>query len=73
MLARRSGNTWYVAGINGTDEAKTINLQALALQTSRFKLFADDKEGNWSISSVNELPSSINCLPRGGFVIVGNK
>ncbi|MBR4897751.1 MAG: glycoside hydrolase family 97 protein [Prevotella sp.] len=73
VLARRSGNTWYVAGINGTDEAKTINLQALALQTSRSKLFADDKEGNWSIISVKDLPSSIKCLPRGGFVIVGNK
>ena len=73
VLARRCGNTWYVAGINGTDEAKTINLQTSALQLSHAKLFADDKEGNWSISSAKDLPSSINCLPRGGFVIVGNK
>ena len=75
VLARRSGNTWYVAGINGTDEATTLNLpnitSSLSLQpSSPITVFADKGEQDWSISTMKELPESVTLLPRGGFLWV---
>lgn len=70
VIARRTGNTWYVAGINGTDEAKTIpvNLNRIVNQFSKAQLFLD---GNmWDIKTVTTLPTEVKCQPRGGFVIV---
>lgn len=70
VIARRNGNTWYVAGINGTDEAKTIpvNLNRIVDQFSKAQLFLD---GNmWDIKTVTTLPTEVKCQPRGGFVFV---
>ena len=70
VIARRTDNTWYVAGINGTDEAKTIpiNLNRIVDQFSKAQLFLD---GNmWDIKTVTTLPTEVKCQPRGGFVIV---
>ncbi len=75
VLARRSGDTWYVAGINGSDEAKTLdcNLSFIKGKKKNVRLFADDASGKWQISNVGKLPSKIDCQPRGGFVIVVNR
>jgi hypothetical protein len=80
VLARRSGNTWYVAGINGTNEARTlatdlsfINGADHCVQTfadadpSQYQL-AGDKD--WFISCGNQIPRTMTCQPRGGFVLV---
>ena len=75
VLARRSGDTWYVAGINGSDEAKTLdcNLSFIKGKKKNVRLFADDASGKWQISNIGKLPSKIDCQPRGGFVIVVNR
>lgn len=76
VLARRSGTTWYVAGINGEDAQKNIVL-ALPFVTGaayRASFFADGKsageintrEFNWKKGS----PVEISMLPKGGFVLV---
>jgi hypothetical protein len=85
VLARRSGSTWYVAGINGTDEPKalTVPLGFIKGKKHEATLFADgdivsNKEtatltttdSPWAISTVSKLPTVIPCKPRGGFVIV---
>jgi hypothetical protein len=64
-----------VAGINGTDEAITLNLpnltSSLSLQpSSHITVFADKGEQDWSISTMKELPESVALLPRGGFLWV---
>jgi hypothetical protein len=70
VMARRSGNTWYVAGINGTDETKTIpvDLSRIAGQFGKAQLFLDGDK--WDIQTVSSLPSEVKCQPRGGFVFV---
>ena len=73
VLARRSGSTWYIAGINGRDEAQTLDLPLAAIlrQQSikpRLTLFADGTP--WSISHPEIIPTAIDCQPRGGFVMV---
>ena len=73
VIARRSGKTWYIAGINGTDNNKTIELDLAFIQRARtISLFADSgtADSPWRISKINALPKSIDCLPRGGFILV---
>ena len=76
VLARRSGNTWYVAGINGTDEEQTISipLKGIVKKAKNIYLFADsnDKNNPWNITTERRLPSAVTCQPRGGFVLVIN-
>ncbi len=77
VMARRKGDVWYVAGINGTDEPRTLafSLDALDVEGGKsiswFKDTADGKgfvteEGQVEAGSAN----TVDCLPRGGFVAV---
>ena len=71
VLARRSGNTWYVAGINGTDGTKTLSVPLPFIKKVReATLFADsgNKEQPWSIETIQKLPATVTCQPRGGFI-----
>jgi hypothetical protein len=76
VLARRSGETWYVAGINGTDESKTIpcDLSEIIKGERTVTSFLDsgNAEEPWNISTetMTSLPTSFDCQPRGGFVMV---
>ena len=77
VLARRSGDTWYVAGINGTDESKTIpadleDIIGSGEKTVTSFLDSGDSSAPWSISTqtMETLPASFDCQPRGGFVMV---
>ncbi len=74
VLARRSGKTWHIAGINGTDQEKAIDLNAgfIGSDIQNITLFADNSkaESKWAITSVNQIPEKITCLPRGGFIFV---
>ena len=72
VMARRKGNTWYVAAINGKDEARDIALPSLFEKAvpGSVTFFADDASGEWSITSPSSLPVSVHCQPRGGFVAV---
>ena len=76
VLARRSGKTWYIAGINGTDQEKVIDINTgfIGTQFSHITLFADnsESESKWAITSVNQIPEKIICQPRGGFIFVIN-
>jgi hypothetical protein len=74
VLARRKGATWYVAGINGRDEAQTLEvpLAFLAGIPYRATVFADSGQADapWDIRTATSLPTSVTCQPRGGFVWV---
>jgi hypothetical protein len=67
-MARRSGTTWYVAGINGRDEEQTLTIGASGLPKGHVTVFADGEP--WQISTTDRLPDSMKCKPRGGFVMV---
>lgn len=78
VMARRKGNVWYIGGLNGLDEARSLSLDWSFLSQGELKaqLFEDsgDKENPWHISSIDgsaeSLPTQLDCQPRGGFVIV---
>ena len=72
VLARRSGNTWYVAGINGTDNEKTLSVP-LDFVKGKYTvtMFADSgsKDEPWRIETIQKLPATVTCQPRGGFIL----
>ena len=73
VLARRSGMTWYVAGINGTDSEQTLRVPLdFISQLQSATIFADsgNKEQPWRIDTVRTLPATVVCQPRGGFLFV---
>lgn len=79
-MARRKGDVWYIAGINGTNEPRTLcfSLKDLSVAGKKITLFedgTDDRsfaiEENLPLSE-DEMNLEIKCLPRGGFVAVIN-
>ena len=72
VMARRSGKIWYVAGINGTDEEKTlpVYLSFLKRTHGNIVLFGDKGERSFSVSLLEDYPTQMICRPRGGFVLV---
>ena len=73
VLARRSGDIWYIAGINGSDEEKELALPLDDILKTPFKAtaFLDAGERAWQIlPEVSQLPTTVTCLPRGGFVYI---
>ena len=77
VIARRSGNTWYVAGINGTDNSRTIDfsLDRLGVKKSSVLKVTDastQKEFNINTDALNPGTQSVKCEARGGFLFVIN-
>ena len=83
VMARRSGSTWYVTGINGKDIAQTLSFDTSILPKGRYTLFTDkpgykgelpaNNPEPWIIKTwKGKAPSKMTCQPRGGFVYVVN-
>lgn len=78
VMARRKGDVWFVGGLNGLDEARSLNLDWSFLPQGQLsgQLFEDsgDMANPWRISSIDcpaeSLPTQLDCQPRGGFVLV---
>lgn len=76
VVARRAGNTWYVAGINGENTSKTLSLDVSFLKNKKGFLIASGKgDENPSFSTQNiSIPStgniSITLNGNDGFVMV---
>ena len=72
VMARRKGDRWYIAGINGTDSARDITLdlsQMPGIPSMKSTLIADGADG-WKIVKTDRVPDNISLLPRGGFVLL---
>jgi alpha-glucosidase len=75
VLARRRGNKWYVAGINGENVSKTLSFQIPFLRAPKSKavLFSDGdhaRDINYSELNYQKGKSiTIQLLPKGGFVM----
>ena len=83
VIARRYGNKWYVAGINGKDAPQTLSFDTSFLPKGKYTLFTDkpgykgelpaNNPSPWRIKKgKGKAPSKVTCLPRGGFVYVIN-
>lgn len=80
VIARRKGDVWYIGGLNGTNEARTLHFNPGVLTgSSKTMTLIKDGADERSFSIDNNVqigdgkqPISIDCLPRGGFVAVIN-
>lgn len=76
LMARRKGERWYIAAINGSDTPMTLNNPNYsrlkpAATAGRILMLADGGEPNsWDISSLPEFPQTITMKPRGGVVMI---
>lgn len=74
VMARRKGDRWYIAGINGLDSPRRLNLDVsrLGLSGGKMRLFTDGADPHsFDISDgLDAKDMEIECLPRGGFVAV---
>lgn len=74
VIARRSGNRWYIAGINGNTTEKKISLDFTSFKKSKATLFTDDvKGGLFSTTVINtatQKKTDITMNGNGGFVVV---
>lgn len=74
VIARQKGNLWYIGGINGADEPKTlaVTFGFLGDRTHQLTLIkdgADDKSFKTETVTVKKGQTiQVECLPRGGFV-----
>ena len=72
IMARRKGDIWYIAGINGTNDGKTLtaDLATLGINgTATINLFTDASDGKGIVAQpADGTRLSVPCLPRGGFV-----
>ena len=74
VIARRSGNRWFIAGINGTSEPLEVKPDFSRIEyDGRVTLFTDraDVPGKgFDIKTDASLPESLAIPARGGFVMV---
>jgi hypothetical protein len=74
VVARRHGDTWYIAGVNGEMEAKKLTLDLPMLSKQTVTMYNDKKDGTpfhetVKVSKKGQL--TITLQPNGGFVLVG--
>lgn len=74
VLARKSGDTWYVAGINGEDKEKSISFELPFLEKSTTGMLITDCEDKRSFEMQKVALSAkeklhVKLMANGGFVI----
>jgi hypothetical protein len=74
VIARRSGNRWYIAGINGDNNEKTINLDVTSFKKSHVTLFTDGAGSELFSKAIIDAARQKKCdltlKANGGFVMV---
>lgn len=72
VIARRSANKWYIAGINGDAAAKTIELNLSSFSKKKAILITEGEGGQlFTEKQINtKKPQTITMPAAGGFVIV---
>ncbi len=73
VIARRHGDTWYIAGVNATDDVMTLELNLpMVGRGDTYRLYSDDKNRQPVLTqpTVKKTPVKVSMQPKGGFVIV---
>ena len=74
VIARRSGNRWYIAGINGEKNEKKVSLDLTSFRKTKATLFTDGASGELLSKAISntatQKKSDIMLKPNSGFVIV---
>ena len=75
VLARKNGDTWYVAATNATKEVLNLKVKLPMLAGKDIALYADDKKANAQLinKKINEKGEiKLKVIPNGANIIVGH-
>ncbi|WDF57294.1 glycoside hydrolase family 97 protein [Mucilaginibacter sp. KACC 22063] len=76
VIARRQGSKWYIGGLNGQNNAKTLQfkLDFVKQKHAKMSVIKDgDNDKSFKTAAVQVFKDQdikVDCLPRGGFVAV---
>jgi len=74
VIARRSGNRWYIAGINGDKNEKKVNLDVTSFKRRHVTLFTDGTKGELFsktvLNAAKQKKCGITLNANSGFVMV---
>jgi hypothetical protein len=74
VMARRSGDRWYISGINGENDARTMSLDLSSFKKNKATLFTDGENGELFSKTIldtkNQKKHDLTLKANGGFVIV---
>ncbi|MCM1504575.1 MAG: glycoside hydrolase family 97 protein [Muribaculum sp.] len=77
VIARRKGDSWYIGALNGVDSEKSINLyldeiiNPAKFEAQMYEDSSHTESTKWKYSDMTaiDIPTTVICRPRGGFVI----
>ncbi len=74
IIARRTGNKWFVVGINAEDATlkKTISLPMFD-KGAELEMYSDDAELNGSVSTIKAKKQITVTIPKNGGLVIVNK
>ena len=73
VIARKSGSTWYVAGINGENQSKDLNLDLSFIKGSGSIITDGNEDLSFIRNSIYaQQNTKVTVKPNGGFVMVFN-
>ncbi|WP_018984865.1 glycoside hydrolase family 97 protein [Salinimonas chungwhensis] len=73
VLARKKGNSWYVAAVNGKDESKSFDITLPMLKGKKVTVYFDDANGETKMKQATISKNgkfALDLHPQGGALIV---
>lgn len=73
VIARRKGKFWYIAGINGSDKERNLDIDISKFKVKKGELYADFKASINFEEITEEKSLSVKMQPFGGFVYIAKQ
>ena len=74
IIARRTGNKWFIVGINAQDETLKTNINlSMFDKNAELQVYSDDAELNGSVSTIKAKKQITVTIPKNGGLVIVNK
>lgn len=74
IIARRTGNKWFIVGVNAQDETVKKNIDlSMFDKNAELQVYSDDAELNGSVSTVKAKKQITVTIPKNGGLVIVNK
>lgn len=74
IIARRTGNKWFIVGINAQDETLKANINlSMFDKNAELQVYSDDAELNGSVSTIKAKKQITVTIPKNGGLVIVNK
>ena len=74
IIARRTGNKWFIVGVNAQDETLKTNINlSMFDKNAELQVYSDDAELNGSVSTIKAKKQITVTIPKNGGLVIVNK